>query len=158
MKIFLLGFILTVVSTVQGEVLSWRVDIPSGNSYATAELFATTTAQADYWNVAGTSQSDKFAPIDATEGVLRKNSVLTVDSSLNKFFVRIFNSGGTMIGYSDLFASTDFPIGVIWSGDGIDLPFSSVWNAGTSVVPEPTSIGLLAIGMSALLLRRRRRT
>jgi len=155
MKILMLGMLL-VVPMAQAEVLSWRVDIPSGNSsYATAQLYATMTSE-NYWTT-GTAQGSSATPYSASFGVLTQDTDLTVDNSYS-FYVRLLDSGSNPVGWSALMTwgqlVTD---GALVLGTTPTFPTTTPWNAGTSVVPEPTSMGLLALGMSALLLRRRRR-
>jgi PEP-CTERM motif len=156
MKVLVIG-ICMAVPMAQAEVLSWRVDIPIGNSsYETAQLFATTTSE-NYWTT-GSSQGSAATPFSAGAGVLTQDTDLTVNNSYS-FYVRLLtDSGATVVGWSGLMTWDQLvSAGALVSGSTPTFPSTTAWNAGTSVVPEPTSMGLLALGMSALLLRRRRR-
>jgi len=141
-----------LASVAQAEVLSWRVYVASGNSfYTSAQLFATSTGTRDY--LTETAQSGSISKQSDANGVLPTDTVLTVSGSSFSFFVTLFN-GAAFAGYSELMSWDDLSlVGSIWTGTPPALPGTTVWNA----VPEPTSMGLLALGMSALLLRRRRR-
>ena len=162
MKVLMLGMLL-VAPMAQAEVLSWRVDIPGdgANTYVTAQLFATTMTSGDsYWTDLAHSQSGLATPYDSQYGVLTVDSNLSVGNTYN-FFVRLFSDAGgtTPTGYSGLMSWNDLvTAGALVTGTTPNFPATTPWNAGTSVVPEPTSMGLLALGMSALLLRRRRRS
>jgi PEP-CTERM motif len=156
-KVFMLGMVMAA-SMVQAEVLSWRVDIPSGNStYQTAQLFATTTSE-NYWTT-GSAQGSAAAPYSSSFGVLTQDTNLSVGNSYS-FYVKLFtDSGSTVVGWSGLMTWDQLvTAGALVAGTTPTFPATTPWNAGTSVVPEPTSMGLLALGMSALLLRRRRRS
>jgi len=155
-KVLMVGMFMAA-TMVQAEVISWRVDIPSGNSsYQTAQLFATTTS-ANYWTT-GISQGSTATPYSHNLGVLTQDTNLSVGNSYS-FYVRLFtDSGATVVGWSGLMTWGDLvSSGALVSGSVPNFPATTPWNAGTTVVPEPTSIGLLAMGMSVLLLRRRRR-
>lgn len=155
-KSILAAGLMMVASLAQAEVLSWMVDIDSGNSsYATAQLFATTTAE-NYWTT-GSSQSGQINKYDDTYGVVTYDSNLSVGDTYS-FYVKLFASDGTtMVGYSGLLSWSQLVSdGALVSGTVPDFPATTPWNAGTSVVPEPTAMALLAMGASALLLRRRR--
>lgn len=158
-KTILVASILMVASAVRAEVLSWRVDIDTGSgnaSYVTAQLFATTST-GNYWSDAATSQSGQINKYNDTYGVVTYDSTLTVGNTYS-FFVKLFSADGiTMVGYSGLQSWSELVAsGALVSGTVPDFPATTPWNSGTSVVPEPTSMALLAMGMSALLLRRKR--
>jgi len=157
-KVLLVGMFMAA-TMVQAEVISWRVDIPSGNSsYQTAQLFATTTS-ANYWDTGiSIPQGSAAAPYSPSLGVLTQDTNLSVGNTYS-FYVRLFtDSGTTLVGWSGLMTWGDLvSTGALVSGTVPNFPATTPWNAGTTVVPEPTSIGLLAMGMSVLLLRRRRR-
>lgn len=160
-KSFLVAGVLFVASAVQAEVLSWRVDIdgtPGDSSYVTAQLFATTST-GNYWTDEATSQSGQINKYNDVFGVVTYDSNLTVGDTYS-FFVKLFAADGTtMVGYSALQSWNDLVTsGALVSGSVPDFPATTPWNAGTSVVPEPTSMALLAMGVSALLMRRKRRT
>jgi len=148
----MLGFVL-MASVVQAEFISWRVYIDTGNSfYDSAQLFATTTGTLNY-----ETQSAQGGAISTYSGedfgITPTDTALNVSGSSYSFFVALFN-GASFVAYSEL-RTWDSLVGdgSIWSG-GLPAPMGTTyWNA----VPEPTSMGLLALGMSALLLRRRRR-
>lgn len=158
-KKILIAGMLMVTSLVQAEVLSWRVDIPDasgGNSsYATAQLFTTTTVL-NYWGT-GTGVGDAVNKYNNDYGVLIADSNVSGNSG-TYFYVKLFTSGGSPVGWSALMSWTDLVTsGALVSGSVPDFPTTTPWNAGTSVVPEPTSMALLAMGVSALLMRRKRR-
>jgi hypothetical protein len=161
-KSILIAGVLMAASIVQAEVLSWSVDIPDGSggntSYVTAQLFATTTTGAGY-QLTGSSQSGQINKYNDTYGVVTYDSTLTVDNTYS-FFIKLFAADGlTMVGWSGLQSWSDLVnSGALTSGVAPDFPTTTPWNAGTSVVPEPTSMALLAMGVSALLMRRKRRT
>jgi hypothetical protein len=148
-------------SLVQAEVLSWRVDIDGGagnTSYVTAQLFATTSSGSGY-ELTGSNIGGPINKNDDATGVWTRDQNLTGLDNTYNFFVKLFAvDGTTVVGWSGLMTwgqlVTD---GSLVSGTVPEFPTTTPWNAGTSVVPEPTSVGLLALGMSALLLRRRRR-
>jgi hypothetical protein len=154
-KSILIAGILMSASLIQAEVLSWRVDIPDANgandSYTTAQLFATDSTASNYWEDKGHEQSVKIAKFTDAYGVLRTDTTLNVGSGY-KFFVVLYN-GATEFGHSALKDwNTLVSDGSLVSGIAPALPATTVWNA----VPEPTSMALLAMGVSALLLRRKR--
>lgn len=157
-KTILIACILMSASLVQAEVLSWRVDIPDANgangSYTTARLFATTLGAGDNYSAdRANAQSVEIARFTSTYGVLRTDTTLTVGSGYN-FYVVLYN-GGSEYGYSALKDwNTLVSDGSLVSGVAPALPATTVWNA--LPVPEPTSMALLAMGVSALLLRRKR--
>jgi PEP-CTERM motif len=155
-KALIVGMVMAA-TMAQAEVISWRVDIPSGNSsYQTAQLFATATSE-NYWTT-GVSQGSTATPYSDAFGVLTQDTDVTVDNSYS-FYVKLFtDAGATVVGWSGLMTWDQLvTAGALVAGTTPSFPATTPWNAGTSVVPEPTSMGLLAIGMSALLLRRRRR-
>ncbi len=150
-----------VASLVQAEVLSWRVDIDGGSgntSYVTAQLFATSTTGGSYPG-GGTAIGGQINKNDDTYGVWTRDQALSGYNNTYSFFVKLFAANGTtVVGWSDLVSwNVLVSDGALVSGTVPNFPATTPWNAGTSVVPEPTSVGLLAIGMSAILLRRRRR-
>lgn len=150
-KTILVAGVVMVASMVQAEVLAWRVDLGAYNStFETAQLFATTTVE-NYWET-GASESLKISKLDNTYGVTTYESTLTVGNTFS-FFVKLFGSDGTtVIGYSALKDwSTLVAEGSLAVGSPPGLP-GTAWNA----VPEPTAMALLAMGLSALLLRRKR--
>lgn len=156
-KSILVAGLMLIASVAKAEVLSWMVDIDAGNSsYVTAQLFATTST-GDYWTDAATSQSGLINKYDDTYGVVTYDSTLSVNNTYS-FFVKLFAADGTtMVGWSGLMSWSQLVTdGSLVSGSVPDFPATTPWNAGTSVVPEPTSMALLAMGMSALLLRRKR--
>lgn len=161
-KTILVAGFLMVASVVRAEVLSWSVDIPDGSggntSYVTAQLFATTST-GDYWTDPATSQSGQINKYNDTYGVVTYDSTLTVGNTYS-FFVKLFAANGTtVVGWSALQSWSQLvESGALVSGSVPDFPATTPWNAGTSVVPEPTSMALLAMGVSALLMRRKRRT
>jgi hypothetical protein len=150
-KFFIIGCLM-VASVAKADVLSWRVFVASGNSfYTSAQLFSTSSGTINY--LTQTAQSGSISKQSDLNGVLPTDTVLTVSGSSYSFFITLFN-GGAFAGYSELMSWDDLlSVGSIWSGTPPALPGTTYWNA----VPEPTSMGLLALGMSALLLRRRRR-
>jgi hypothetical protein len=137
------------------------VDIPgdAANTYATAQLFATQmTSGQSYWTDQSSSQSGLVTPYNSHYGVLTQDTNLSANNTYN-FYVMLFSdaAGTSMMGYSALMTWSQLvDMGALVSGTTPDFPATTPWNAGTSVVPEPTSMALLALGMSALLLRRRR--
>jgi hypothetical protein len=148
-------------SMIQAEVLSWRVDIDGGagnTSYVFAQLFTTQTTGVGY-QLTGTSLGAQMSQNNEADGVWQRNQDLVGLGTADYFYVRLFAADGTTpAGYSGLLSWTQLELdSALVSGTVPDFPATTPWNAGTSVVPEPTSMGLLAIGMSALLLRRRRR-
>lgn len=157
-KSILIAGVLLGASLVQAEVLSWRVDIPNSSGggnvgYTTAQLFATTMGSSqNYWTDQANDQSVKISNTGNPYGVFRTDTTLhDVDSSF-KFFVVLYN-GTTEFGHSALKDwNTLVSDGSLVSGIAPALPATTVWNA----VPEPTSMALLAMGVSALLLRRKR--
>jgi hypothetical protein len=155
-SVLVLVFILAA-SLVQAEVLSWKVDVGGGNTtYETAQLFSTLTSLPNH---PGSTDAIglKMNKNDAT-GVWTRDQTLSGVDSTYSFFVKLFDGSGGVVGWSGLMTWGDLVTsGSLVSGTVPDFPATTPWNAGTSVVPEPTSVGLLAIGMSALLLRRRRR-
>ncbi len=153
MRKILIAGVFMLASLAQAEVLSWRVDIPSGNNYASAQLYATLASTADLGNL-NSLQGGSVARYSNEYGVLTTDTTLTVNNTY-KFFVALFAADGTTVmAYSALMTWDDLAAaGSLWSGSLPTPPGTTYWNA----VPEPTSIGLLAVGMSALLLRRRRR-
>jgi hypothetical protein len=151
-RLILMVGALMVASVVQAEVIAWRVDLGAANSsFETAELFATMST-GDYWSDAATSQSGgKINKMDNTYGVLTYESTLTVNDSYS-FFVKLYDVNNIMVGYSALKSwATLSTEGSLASGIAPDLP-ATAWNA----VPEPTAMALLAMGVSAMLLRRKR--
>lgn len=159
-SVLVLVFILAA-SLVQAEVLSWQVDIDGGagnTSYVTAQLFATTTTGAGY-ELTGTSFGGQINKNDDTTGVWTRDQNVSNIYSTYSFFVKLFQADGTTLaGWSGLQTWDQLvSSGALVAGTTPTFPATTPWNAGTSVVPEPTSVGLLALGMSALLLRRRRR-
>lgn len=149
-KILLVGVLMSA-SVLQAEVLSWRVDMPSGNaSYATAQLFATTTV--DNYGGTGSAQGGTVNTYSPDYGVLVTDSNVS-GNSLTYFYVELRTAGNEWFGYSDLMNwDTLVTMGALVSGSLPDFPATTAWNA----VPEPTSMALLAMGVSALLLRRKR--
>lgn len=149
-KAILMAGVLMAASMVQAEVLAWRVDLGAYNStFETAQLFATTEV-ANYWET-GAAESGQINKLDNTYGVVTYESTLTVGNTFS-FFVKLFGSDGTtVIGYSALkdwnTLMSEGSLAVAAPG----LP-ATAWNA----VPEPTAMALLAMGLSALLLRRKR--
>jgi len=152
MRRFLIMGLLMVASLAQAEYISWRVYIDTGNSfYDSARLFATTEGTADVGT--GIAQGDAATARESVEnGVTPTDTALSVGSGYS-FFVALY-SGGLVVGYSEIRSWAALATETsLWTGN-LPAPMGTVyWNA----VPEPTSIGLLAMGMSALLLRRRRR-
>lgn len=161
-KSILIAGVLMAASMIQAEVLSWRVDIdgtPGNQTYATAQLFSTTERIADFQNIVGagvTQLSEKINKYDNTWGVFTYDS--NVSAGRDKFFfVKLYDSNGMVQWSSDLTAwSTLVSDGALVSGSTPSFPATTPWNAGIGVVPEPTSMALLAMGVSALLLRRKR--
>jgi hypothetical protein len=152
-KILISGFLL-IACLAQAEVLSWRVDVdPNNGFYTTAQLFATTGSANVIGATAQSGQVGKY--VNEAYGVLGTDTILTVGNTYS-FFVALFDSDGvTVKAYSDLKSwGTLVSESSLWTGSFPVPPGTTYWNA----VPEPTSMGLLAIGVSALLLRRRRRT
>ncbi len=159
MKMFLMVVCLMMASIVQAEYVSWRVFVGSTGAensfYDSARLFATDQGVA---NIAGaTSQGPSVDQASIELGVTTTDTLVTVpNNGQYSFFVALYSiaGGSTPVAYSALRTwgelATD---GSLWNAE-LPAPLGTTyWNA----VPEPTSIGLLAIGMSALLLRRRRR-
>jgi hypothetical protein len=160
-KKILIAGVLMAASLVQAEVLSWRVDIADGSggnsSYVTAQLFATTSSGGNYWET-GSNQGDAVTKYNDAYGVLIVDSNVSGNAS-TYYYVKLFTSGATLFGYSGLMSWTDLTTsGALVAGTVPDFPATTPWNSGTSVVPEPTSMALLAMGVSALLMRRKRRT
>ncbi len=153
-KSILVAVALMVASLVQAEVISWRVDVESGNDfYDSAQLFAT-TATVDYKTDTASElySGSKINTYDPDYGVLPNNTTVSYLTGIS-FFVKLYN-GADIVGYSELKSwSTLVGEGSLASGIAPDLP-ATAWNA----VPEPTSMALLAMGVSALLMRRKRRT
>jgi len=162
-KTILVAGFLMVAAVARAEVVSWSVDIPDGSggntSYVTAQLFATTTTGAGY-ELTGTSQSGLINKYDDTYGVVAYDSTLSGVNNTYSFFVKLFAANGTtVVGWSGLQSWSQLvDSGALVSGSVPDFPATTPWNAGTTVVPEPTSMALLAMGVSALLMRRKRRT
>lgn len=150
-KTILVAGVLMVASMVQAEVLEWRVDLGGANStFATAQLFATANNDGTFL----TGAADRSSKINTYEtyGVITYASTLTVSDINNYFYVKLENSGGGLVGYSALKSWSQLVSeGALVSGNTPDIP-ATAWNA----VPEPTAMALLAMGLSALLLRRKR--
>ncbi|MEI6645918.1 MAG: PEP-CTERM sorting domain-containing protein [bacterium] len=141
-----------VASMVQAEILAWRVDLGGANTtFDTAKLFATSESGAGY-ELTGTVISGPINKFDNTYGLVTYESAVTAGSA-NNFYVRLYLGGSEVAGgYSALKSwSTLVAEGSLVSGNTPDIP-ATAWNA----VPEPTAMALLAMGVSALLLRRKR--
>ncbi len=159
MRISILALgVLMLVSIAQAEVISWRVDVESGNGFFdSAQLFAT-TASVNYKTDTESElySGNKINTYDPDYGVLPNNTTVSYLTGIS-FFVKLYN-GANIVGYSELKSwSTLVGEGSLASGIAPDFP-ATAWNAGAGVVPEPTSMALLAMGVSALLMRRKRRT
>lgn len=159
MRMYLMIVFLMMSSIAQAEYISWRVFVGSTGSensfYDSARLFATDQGVA---NIAGaTSQGPGVGQASAELGVTPTDTLVEVPNNGNyRFFVALYSiaGGSTPVAYSALRTWDELVLdGSLWNAE-LPAPLGTTyWNA----VPEPTSIGLLAIGMSALLLRRRRR-
>jgi hypothetical protein len=165
MRMYLVIVFLMLASIAQADyIVSWRVFVGSTEAensfYKNAQLYAALGPTADDQNaISYGSAVDKDS--DAN-GVVSTGTVVTTpyDGDL-KFFVALYDYSDVLLGYSALIKWSDLVTAGSSSGGVFPVPLDpTYWNAGSSytAVPEPTSIGLLAIGMSALLLRRRRRT
>lgn len=159
MKSILVASAFLMVSVVQAEVLSWRVDIGGDNSsYVSAQLYATTETSS-WWTTGTAQESQNILKYDNTYGVVTRDTTVSVGDTYS-FYVRLFAADGvTMVGYSELQSwSQLLASGALVSGSVPDFPATTPWNSGTSItaVPEPTSMALMAVGVSALLLRRKR--
>jgi hypothetical protein len=150
-KTLLVAGVLMVASMVQAEVLEWRVDLGGANSmFATAQLFATTVNDGTFVDHAAV-RSGKINTYE-TYGVITYASALTVSDINNYFYVRLENTVGGLVGYSARMSWSQLVSeGALVSGNTPDMP-ATAWNA----VPEPTAMALLAMGVSVLLLRRKR--
>jgi|GEM_PF-4436771 len=155
-KTILAAGILIFASMVQAEVIAWRVDLGAENStYETAQLFATKVTTGEYWKDGSISaqETQKIEKYDNTYGVVKRTTALgsTIDNTYS-FFVNLYAFDGiTVVGYSALKSWGDLVTqGSL--GSGVPSLPATAWNA----VPEPTSMALLAMGVSALLLRRKR--
>jgi hypothetical protein len=151
---FIISF-LFVASVVRAEVLSWSVDLAIGNeAYATAQLFSSTSGDSGYWN----SETHIGNAIYKSEDgyVVQYDSNVTPGTEY--FFVKLFNSSGTFLSYSDAKSwSTLVADQNLVSGSAPEMSALNPWNiTATTTVPEPTAMALLAMGVSALLLRRKR--
>jgi len=149
-KTILVAGVLMLASMVQAEVLAWRVDLGGANSaFTTAQLFATDVGGAGYES-SGSSISGRINKLDNTYGLVTYESTLTVGNTFN-FYVKLYK-GETLIGYSALKSWSQLVTdGALVSGNTPEMP-ATAWNA----VPEPTAMALLAMGVSVLLLRRKR--
>jgi hypothetical protein len=159
MKMYLMIFFLMTASIVQAEYISWRVFVGSTGAensfYDSARLFATDTGFATI--TGATSQGPSVGQASVELGVTPTDTLVTVpNNDQYSFFVALYSiaGGSTPVAYSALRTWDELVLdGSLWNAE-LPAPLGTTyWNA----VPEPTSIGLLAIGMSALLLRRRRR-
>jgi hypothetical protein len=151
-SIFILVLI-SLCSVTRAEILAWSVDLtPNNGSYVTAQLFAAANNGDGYWN----STSNVGEEIQKNQDGYWLHQA-TVSYS-EYFFVKVFDGSTTF--YSSAKAWGDLVIDQnLASGIFPDSLPSNYWNiTSVTAVPEPTSVGLLALGMSALLLRRRRRS
>jgi len=153
-SILMMGLLLAA-SLVQAEVIAWRVDLGANNStFVTAQLFATTVVAGEYWKDGSivAQETQNIAQFE-TFGVVGRTTTLgsAIDSTYS-FFVNLYAADGTtVVGHSDLKSwATLSSEGYLATGTP-DLP-ATAWNA----VPEPTAMALLAMGVSAMLLRRKR--
>jgi hypothetical protein len=151
---FIISF-LFVASVVRAEVLSWSVDLLIGNgAYETAQLFSSASNDSGFWTSANNIGNAIYK--DQTEGyVVQYDSNVTPGTAF--FFVKLFNSSGTFLSYSDAVSWDQLVADQhLVSGSAPEMSALSPWTITSTTVPEPTAMALLAMGLSTLLLRRKR--
>jgi len=146
---FIIG-LMFAASVLRAEVLTWSVDLVAGNgSYETAQLFSAESNTGNFYD----SVSNIGGPINKDSGagyVIEYDSDVTAGTAY--FFVKLSNGS-----YSDAMSWSQLvSAGSLVSGNTPDASALTPWNITSVTVPEPTSMALLAMGVSALLLRRKR--
>ena len=156
-KSFLIAGLLLASSVVRAEVLTWSVDlgVVDNATYATAQLFASSTQDTSF-GTTGTSIGDAIYKDSVAQFVVAYDSNVTAGTAY--FYVKLFNSTGDFISYSDTQSwSQLWNAGSLVSGNTPDVSAANPWSTtSVTAVPEPTAMALLAMGVSAMLLRRKR--
>jgi len=167
MKLFVLVSAAILASMVQASVMTWYVDFGSTSSFTfdSAKLIAKSgNTTVEIKDAAGGTVETAYDNIWTSR--ITTEDIASFDGTSYEFYVELgnYSSGNwtavadstTSFSYSELVSK-----GVISAG-GTSTPAANAWNAATDgftavTVPEPGSLGLLLIGASFMLLRRRNR-
>lgn len=158
-----------LASMAQATVMNWYVALADSTTYsftaAKIVAFNTTTQTATDLN---DGKGNTYIAADGNQYVLDDSgdtsaNITGLSGSAYSYFVELGNyvSGSwTVVAQSGKVSYDNlYSAGVISAG-GVDAPAANSYNfanAGFSTVPEPGSLGMLLIGASLMLLRRRNR-
>ena len=125
----------------------------SANADALLALAKSGTAYEGYTNVTDASGSSEWS-FDASDGDVDRWTAVTSKSETGTYFLVLFDDAGNyaigQMNASDLKDSWTSDVG---PGTGTYTPYAPEFTG--TLVPEPTALALLALGVAGLALRRR---